>query len=245
MPEKHEPGFSMIVYGPAKCGKSRLADTAPGPRLVLDAEMGSRFTPSKSIEWDPRTQQPPVADGTWDTAFVAVHEYGTVLKAYEWLNSGQHPFKSVVIDSISEVQQRLADDLVGVNPMQLQDWGTMLRKASSLVRQFRDLVEHPVKPLDAVVIIAMMRQQQDGTKHPYVQGQLQTTLPYYVDVIAYLGPVYLSDGSYVRRLLIGPTPGYETGERVAGRLGHYIDDADITDMLDKVRGVTALTTSEA
>lgn len=245
MPEKREPGFSIIVYGPAKCGKSYLSDTTPAPRLVLDAEMGSRFTPSKSVIWDPRKEKPPVPDGTWDTAIVPVHDYTTVLKAYEWLNSGQHPFKSVVIDSISEVQQRLADDLTGVNPMQLQDWGTMLRKASALVRQFRDLVEHPVRPIDAVVIIAMMREDNNGGKHPYVQGQLKTTLPYYVDVIAYLGPVHLQDGGFVRRLLIGPTPGYETGERVAGRLGHYIDDADITDMLRKVRGETALQTSEA
>jgi hypothetical protein len=229
-------GISMIAYGPSKSGKSTLGDTTPAPRLVLDAEMGSRFTPSKKIKWDPTRERPPEPDGTWETAIVPVHSYQTVLKAYEWLNSGQHPFRSVVMDSISEIQQRLADSLVGTNPMQLQDWGTMLRQASALVRQFRDLTTHQIKPLDAILFIAMANQRQDGTFYPHVQGQLKTTLPYYVDVLAYLSPVPLEDGSIARRLLIGPTPGYDTGERVAGRLGHYIDNPRITDMLGLVRG---------
>lgn len=239
-------GISAITYGPSKSGKSYLGDTTPAPRLVLDAEMGSRFTPSKKVVWDPTRYAPPEPSEEWDTAIVPVHNYQTVLKAYEWLNSGKHPFRSVVIDSISEVQQRLADSLVGTNPMQLQDWGTMLRQASDLIRKFRDLTTHPVKPIDAVLIIAMMRQRQDGTRHPYVQGQLQTTLPYYVDILSYLEAVTQEDGSIVRRLLIGPTPGYETGERVAGRLGHFIDNPRIVDMLELVRGdQTITTTSEA
>jgi hypothetical protein len=226
----------MIAYGPSKGGKSTLGDTTPAPRLVLDAEMGSRFTPSKKTTWDPAREAPPVHDGSWDTVLVPVHSYTAVLKAYEWLNSGKHPFRSVVMDSISEVQQRLADSLVGTNPMQLQDWGTMLRQASSLVRQFRDLTTHPVKPLDCVLFIAMANERQDGTKYPHVQGQLKTTLPYYVDVLAYMAALPVEDG-VVRRLLIGPTAGYETGERVGGRLGHYIDDPKISNMLQLIREV--------
>jgi hypothetical protein len=228
-------GISMIAYGPSKGGKSTLGDTTPAPRLVLDAEMGSRFTPSRKKKWDPSREAPPEADGTWDTVLVTVHTYSAVLKAYEWLNSGKHPFNSVVIDSISEVQQRLADSLVGTNPMQLQDWGTMLRQASDLVRKFRDLTTHQIKPLDCVLFIAMAHQRQDGTWHPHVQGQLKTTLPYYTDLLVYLAALPQEDGSVVRRLLIGPTQGYETGERVGGRLGHFMDNPNITDMLRLVR----------
>lgn len=229
-------GISMIAYGPSKGGKSTLGDTTPAPRLVLDAEMGSRFTPSRKTKWDPVREAPPEPDGTWDTALVPVHNFNTVLKAYEWLNSGKHPFRSVVMDSISEVQQRMVDSLVGTNPMQLQDWGTLLRQASDLVRKFRDLTTNPVSPLDCVLFIAMAHQRQDGTWHPHVQGQLKTTLPYYVDCLGYLAPVPTEDGTVVRRLLIGPTPGYETGERVGGRFGHFIDGPNISDMLVTLRG---------
>lgn len=230
-----DDGISAIVYGPSKGGKSTLGDTTPFPRLVLDAEMGSRFTPSKKIKWDPIREAPPEWDGSWETALVPVHSFTAVQKAYEWLNSGKHPFRSVVVDSISEVQQRMVDSLVGTNPMQLQDWGTLLRQASDLVRKFRDLTTNPVKPLDCVLFIAMAQQRQDNTWYPHVQGQLKTVLPYYVDVLGYLAPVPTEESGVVRRLLVGPTPGYETGERVGGRLGHFIDNPNITDMLSKIR----------
>jgi hypothetical protein len=231
-----DDGISMIAFGPSKSGKSTLGDTTSAPRLVLDAEMGSRFTKSRKKKWDPTREAPPEPDGTWDTALVPVHSYTAVQKAYEWLNSGKHPFKSVVVDSISEVQQRMVDSLVGTNPMQLQDWGTLLRQASDLIRKFRDLTTHPVRPLDCVLFIAMAHQRQDGTWHPHVQGQLKTILPYYVDICSYLAAIPQEDGTMVRRLLIGPTPGYETGERVGGRLGHFIDNPNIQDMLDRIRG---------
>lgn len=230
-------GINAIAYGNSKQGKSWLGDTTPAPRLVLDAEMGSRFTPSRKIDWDPVRYAPPEPSDSWDTAIVPVHSYRAVLRAYEWLNSGKHPFKSVVLDSISEIQQRAVDDIAGTNAMKTQDWGTLLRQVSDLVRKFRDLTTNPVKPLDAVLFIAMARQRDDGVWRPHVQGSLATTLPYYVDICAYLQLVTLEDGiSTARRLFVGPTPGYETGERVGGRLGAYIDNPDITKMLAMIRG---------
>lgn len=228
-------GLTMIVHGKSKQGKSYLGDTTPAPRLILDAEMGSRFTPSRKIQWNPVTENPPVVDGTWDTAIVPVHDYRTITKALEWLNSGRHPFKSVVLDSISEIQQRGVDDIAGTRQMATQDWGTLLRTVSDTVRKFRDLTTHPTQPLDAVVFIAMTREQNDEWR-PYVQGQLSTALPYYVDACTYLQVVTLEDFSTVRRLFVGPTPGYLTGERVGGRLGSYIDNPNVTTMLQMIRG---------
>lgn len=228
-------GINAVIYGHSKQGKSYLGDTTPAPRLILDAEMGSRFTPSRKIEWDPIRYAPPEPDGTWDSAIVPVHDYRTITKAYEWLNSGQHPFRSVVLDSISEIQQRGVDDIAGTKQMTTPDWGTLLRTVSETVRRFRDLTTHPLKPLDAVIFIAMAR-QQDDTWRPYVQGQLSTVLPYYVDICAWLQVVTNEDMSSVRRLFVGPTPGYLTGERVGGRLGSYIDNPDIEHMLKMIRG---------
>jgi len=228
-------GLNLIVYSPPKSGKSWLGDTAPAPRVVLDAEAGSRFTPSKKITWQPVSDPPPVADGSWDTAIVPVRAFKDVTKCFEWLNSGRHPFRSVIIDSISEVQQRIVDDIAGTNQMKTTDWGNLLRVGSDVVRKFRDLVTNPVKPLDAVVFIAMASQRPDGTWFPYMQGRLGTTLPYYVDLVGYLANVPRDDGTIIRRLVIGNVPGYETGERVGGRLGHYIDDPNVSHMLEMVR----------
>jgi hypothetical protein len=231
-------GISVIVHGPAKSGKSFLGDTTPGPRLILDAEMGSRFTPSKKKVWDPTKENPPVADGTWDTCIVYVRDYRAVLKAYEWLDSGKHPFRSVVLDSISEIQQRAVDALAGIQQPSQQDWGTLLRQVSDLVRRFRDLTTNPVRPLDAVLFVAMTRQGRDGdtTWRPHVQGSLATVLPYYTDIVGYLCLTPAADGTTVRRLFVGSVPGFETGERVGGRLGDCIDNPNVTEMLARVRG---------
>jgi hypothetical protein len=226
----------MIVHGDSKIGKTWLGDTAPAPRLCLDAEGGVDWTESRKIEWDPITQKPPVNDGTWDTCIVRVRNYQTVDLARQWIASGQHPFRSVILDSISEVQQRCIDAMVGVDPMKTQDWGELLRKMSSLVREFRDYTLHPTNPLTAVILVAMSRLNANGKYIPYVQGQLATTLPYYFDVIGYLFLQDLEDGSKIRRLLVSPHPLYEAGERLGGRLGVVVDNPNISTMLDMVYG---------
>lgn len=235
-------GLSVLVYGESKAGKSWFGDTTPGPRLVLDAEGGSRFTPSKKTTWDPLRGAPPEADGSWETCLVAVRDFSTVLRAFEWLNSGQHPFESVVIDSISEVQQRCVDSIAGTDIMKTQDWGTLLRQVSAVVRQFRDLITHPTKPLRAVIFIAMMRTNADGKAGPYVQGQLATVLPYYEDLCGYLFVQQLDDGTRLRRLLISTHPNFICGERVGGRLGLVVDNPNVSHMLDVVFGEERQTT---
>lgn len=231
-----EDGLSLIVYGEPKSGKSWLGDTTPAPRLVLDAEGGSRFTPSTKTTWNPGASKPPEFDGTWETCLVPVHGYQSVKQAYDWLNSGQHPFRSVVIDSISETQQRAVDDIAGTNQMQTADWGTLLRTVSNLVRGYRDLITHPTHPLAAVMMIAML---DDTTmpKRPLMQGKMKSFMPYYTDIVGYLGAYFREDGTPFRRLIIGNHPEYIAGERVGGRLGQYVDDPDVTRMIEVVTGV--------
>ena len=55
-------GINAVIWGPSKQGKSYLGDTTPAPRVVFDAEMGSRFTPSRKIVWDPIKEAPPEHD---------------------------------------------------------------------------------------------------------------------------------------------------------------------------------------
>lgn len=234
-------GLAFLIHGPAKAGKSWLSDTSPAPRLILDSEGGNaiRWTPSKKVYWDPVTEVPPVPDGTWDSCIVHVRDFNTVIKAFEWLNSGQHHFVSVSLDSISEIQQRCIDSLVGANQLRTQDWGDVLRKVSSVVRNFRDLTNHPIKPLRAIVFIAMSKEAKDGMMRPYVQGALATTLPYYLDLVAYLMVTPPDElGQCHRFLMIQPSNQYLSGERVGGRLGPYVyipdNDVTVTRMLNTI-----------
>lgn len=236
--------LTMMVYGESKVGKSTFAVTAPYPRLMLDVEGGHRFLPINVKYWDPLRDEPPVADGTWDTCVVVVHDYDTVLKAYQWLQLGKHQFKSLIIDSISELQVKCMDNIAGTNAMQMQQWGELLRHMGALLRDLRDLTMHPTAPLEAVVLTAMAKTDREGRSHPYLQGQLAIQAPYFYDILGAISveSVFNSDPTQpahkVRRMYVERTDKYEAGERVQGRLGAVVEQENlgVERMLDLVFG---------
>ena len=232
--------LSIIVHGASKAGKSTYANTSPAPRLLMDAEMAYRFLPGKKIFWDPQTQAPPKYDGSWETCVVIVREYADMEKASQWLWAGDHQFRSLVIDSISEIQARFKDQLISTGRMDQQTWGDLLYEMDKLVRGFRDLTEHKKNPLQAVVLTAMT-QMKDGKYRPYVQGQLQTKLPYFMDIIGFLYTQTIPNKedptkppTKERRLLVSPHDMFEAGERVQGRLPAYVPNPTVPGMLAQV-----------
>lgn len=236
--------LSVLVHADTKVGKSTFANTAPAPRLMLDAEAAYRFLPGTKVMWDPMRDNPPTYDGSWETCVVVVRDWSTVERVYEWLNQGQHPFKSLIIDSITEIQVKCKDAIQsGSIDMDQRRWGELLTRMERLVRGFRDLTEHPYHPLEAVVITSMT-QMRDGKWRPYVQGALMTKLPYFIDVIGYMyvDQVQPEDPTQpavpVRKLLVVPHAQYEAGERVQGRLPGIVVNPSVTGMLDSVFGPT-------
>jgi len=91
-----------------------------------------------------------------------------------------------------------------------------------MVRQYRDLITHPVKPMWTMTFVAGTH-LKEGRWRPMVQGQAQDYLPYYVDVLGYLGAQ--QDGN--RLMFIGPHPQFETGERLGGRLPYTMKIGDV------------------
>lgn len=240
--------LTLMVYGESKVGKSTLAVTAPYPRLMLDVEGGHRFLPINVKYWDPIREEPPVADGTWDTVVVSVRDYDVVMKAFQWLQTGKHQFKSLIIDSISELQVKCMDNIAGTEQMKMQQWGELLRHMGALLRDLRDLTMHPTQPLEAVVLTAMARKGQDGVYRPYLQGQLAIQAPYFYDILGAVtveqipNPDPMQPPYKVRRMYVERTPEYEAGERVQGRLGKVVEQQDlgIERMLDMVFGAKAI-----
>lgn len=236
--------ISMLIHAEEKVGKSCFGQTSPAPRLVLDAEGGSkvprrrlstgRFVKQKKIKWDPVHERPPVDDGTWQTCHVMVRKYADIDAAYAWLNAGDHPFRSVVIDSITEVQKRCKDSISGMDTPSERDWGLLLIKVEGLVRAFRDLTSHPQTPLDAVVILALTM-EKNGRRKAAVQGALGVSLPGFVDVEGYMYVKNEEDGTSTRKLLITPKDGFAAGDRTHVLSQHYgsvVTNPDIEEMLE-------------
>lgn len=229
--------LSILIHGDSKVGKTTLAATCPAPILAIDAEGGWKFLPLRKVEWDPMMSGPPAYDGTWDVCHVTVRSWDTIMRVYSWLEAGQHQFRSLVVDSITEIQRRLKTKLVGTEQMKMQDWGSLLMMMDSVIRGMRDLTTHPTNPLMVVVFIAESRDNGKGKMIPTMQGQIGSTLPYWMDIVGYLFVQNLVDennqatGDQVRRLMTRPNPNFEAGERVQGRLPSVVDYPNITKML--------------
>jgi len=228
----------MIVHGEPGVGKSSLAATAPAPRLVLDIEGGTRFLDVKRIVWDPMNSAPPEApiDGAWDTCIVYVRNYKVIKQVYDWLAAGKHPFRSVVIDSLTEAQKRLIDDVSGIDQPTQQNWGAILRTLEDLVRKLRDLTFHETFPLETVVVICLSH-MRDGKFRPFVKGQLELSLPGFVDVVGYLYVEQAPDGTAERKLLIAPFGQIDAKDRtrvLTEKFGSVIVQPNISTMLSTI-----------
>jgi hypothetical protein len=233
----------LLVHAEAKVGKSWFAQTTPGPRLVLDAEGGSRrpwrnrdgvITRPKTIQWDPKHDDVPVDDGTWETCWVHVSDFTVITNVFEVLNTGKHPFVSVIWDSLTEIQKKCKDAISGSDTVTERQWGEILIKMEHMIRSYRDLTFHPTKPMACVMILALSQERDRKTK-PAVQGSIVTTLAGYFDLEGYLFVKELDDGTEVRKLRIKPHELVEAGDRTHVLSAHYgatITEPDVEHMLD-------------
>lgn len=212
--------LTAVIHGEPGGGKSFLADTAPGPRLILDAEGGSEFTPSwpKTI-WNPNAFAPPGIQGCapgqeqlTETTRVIVRDWQTLVRVFTWLESGQHWFTSLALDSLTEIQKRCRDDIRGTDAMQQQHWGELLIQMEFMVRRLRDLAMDPTNRLMNVIILALT-DDKNGTYRPLIQGALQKSLPGFIHVVGYLYAEMAASGRLERKMLIQPVGNYVAKDR--------------------------------
>ncbi len=233
--------LTATIYGDAGVGKSWLLATTPAPRLILDAEGGSRFTPGRKVVWDPARQDPPVVDGTWDTCLVYVLDYPVLDRVYQWLLSGQHPFRSLSVDHLTEVQKRIVAHFNGTTALREADWGTLLRHSDDWLRRHRDLCFLPDAKIETFVCAAAM-ETRDGKVMPLMQGSFRNVVPYATDLLGYLYTDQAPEtGALRRRLLINPVPPYAAKDRtdILTRVyGSVIDNPNISDMLAVLNSTT-------
>ena len=234
--------LSILVHAGAKIGKTTLSQTAPYPLLIMDVDgLGTKFLRNRKTTWDPFKSPPPAADGTWDVCVVKVTRWETVPQTLQWLQSDQHPFVSFSIDSITELQRRCRENLKGTAAMQTQDWGMLLSKMETVIRDFRDLcVDHPT--IRVGVFIAESRQHEKTLRMvPYMQGSISKSAPYWFDIVGFLTFDMQADANgqltqRARKLCIGYDPMYESGERVQGTVPDIMYNPNITHMLRAMYG---------
>jgi hypothetical protein len=220
-------GLTILVHAPQKSGKSSLGDSAGPdmrPTLIVDVETASFWTPSRKVYWDPKRETMPTwpqdpraldPSGYWDTCIVVIHDYQDLHSLLKTLMLGQHPFNAISMDSVTEIQQRIMNAVAGTKQMQRDDWGMLLRQINKLIRDYRDLLTHPTRPIWALTYICGTHwDYKVGKWRPLLQGASQDYAPYVPDLTGWI-EVY-PNGE--RHLWSGPSPVHETGDRLWRRL---------------------------
>lgn len=200
--------ISMSIHGWWGAGKSWLADTAPGPRLILDAEGGVYDTPSPKVRWDPYDPIPSVSEET--SVVVDVQEWDPVRQSMAVLLSGKHPFESVIVDSMTEAQKQLKQAIArpgeAFDPNAVFDqqaWGRLLNNMELTIRQLRDLTR-PTARRRVNVIVVLGSDTEAVPAKPLLQGGLRKSLAGFFDIQGFLFVGRDDNQNEVRVLQISP-----------------------------------------
>src|SRR6478735_2771890 len=147
--EEAEPHLKALLYGHNGAGKTRVAATAPKPLLIVDVnEKGTKSVRTyKGVDVMPVTK--------WEE----------FIWTYWFLRSGNHKYKSVVVDNWTSLQNLCIRDVVikeaedrdpnrDPKTMSQRDWGKMAEFLKPEILNYRNLPMH-------VVFIAQMRNGKD------------------------------------------------------------------------------------
>lgn len=232
--------FSLLIHGLSGVGKSRLAMTVPGPRLLLDAEGGAaEWAVRGHAYWDPSSPLPQAEDltpfdraggpiTTDTTVIIIVRSWETVEKAYRVLLSGQHYFNAAIWDSITEIQDQ-CKRAIGVT--RIQDWGDLLDRMSVAVKEWRDLRLPPSPKPISTIFTAISVQRKDGRWKADMQGKAADKLPGWVDTVGYMtASLGGTDQKLHRYLNIQPVGDFDAKDRLdlwTQEFGYTIDNPDL------------------
>lgn len=136
--EETEHYLQMLIYGEPGSGKTYLAGSASivdemSPVLFVDVE-GGTLTLRKDFP---------------DVKRVRINSFTDLKKIHSHLRRGDHPYKTVVVDSLTELRAYSMDVIMAraskENPNQdpevpsVREWGKNSEQVRRIVRAFRDL----------------------------------------------------------------------------------------------------------
>jgi len=196
----------VLIYGPSGQGKTRLVasandDERTAPMLLIDYEGGTSSLVGRDID---------VVRVTTPKEFDEVRDF---------LARGQHQYKSVALDSISEAHiaallSRLDTGRTRQDPtlIEQQDYGSALVQMRRLVRAFRDLPMH----FFATSLAKEETDVREGlVKKPALSGSFADEVLGLFECVAYLALMDNEDKSVSRVLVMNNMPKIRAKTRVA------------------------------
>jgi len=212
-------GVKCLVYGQAGAGKTSLVATLPAP-VVLSAEAGLLSLSGQ------------------DLPYIEVTDIETLREAYKWLTDSEEAsqFKSVALDSISEIAEVVLATEKRKSKDPRQAYGQMQEEMGEIIRAFRDL------PGRHVYFSAKLEKTQDEMGRvlyaPSMPGnKTGQALPYFFDEVLALRVERDAEG-ISQRALMCDSDGLWAAKDRSGKLDAW-EAPDLGAVINKITGEQA------
>ena len=228
----------MMIYGSSGSGKTMLAgsaDAVPELRkvLFLDVEGGTYTLRNSDYS---------------NVDVLRITEWKEIEDVYNILYLGQHDYKTIIIDSLTELQKVsmeaiLADTSAGVSLSseipQLREWNINIEQVRKVVRKFRDL---PVN----TIFTALVNQEKNPlkgytTNKPLLSGKVKDEVAAFLDIVAFYN-VKEVDGRSVRVLQTTATETTVAKDR-SSKLPAVMEDPTMTKIYEYLNAKEELSES--
>jgi hypothetical protein len=227
--------INVLFYGDSGVGKTTLAGSADAveemsPVLFIDIEGGT-----ESLQHSfPRVQT------------VRVRTWQDMQNVYSELYDGKHPFKTIVLDSLTEIQKFNMYMIMGktvedhperdIDVPSMREWGKNLEQIRRLVRGFRDLEMH-------TIFTALARNDKNEktgvtTTKPSLSGKMADEVAAFLDLVCYYYVKQIGEGEEAefKRLLLTQKTDSQIAKDRSGALPMIMEYPTMQQIYDLVLG---------
>lgn len=222
-PDKINRGIAMLIYSDPGVGKTTLASTLPeGETLIINTEAGlGPMLGTQHVIFNLRAEDLEQLD-----------------ELYKHLRTAKHPFKYIVVDNISELEQWILLKLTnsrGKEFTELREYGDAAFKMREVLHLFRDLIYQDMTVIFNAWEMPLEIRNTEGCKitktFPKLGRKIAPEVCGIVDVVGHL-EVYEKTGK--RWVRFGPSDQYITKSQFQG-----LDTGELADLptiLEKLYG---------
>lgn len=203
-PEQNLDNIKALVWGQSGVGKSVLSGSAQEvpemmPVLHIDVEGGTLSLHGAGYN---------------KVKVVRIRSFSDFGNVYNYLASNKNKFRTVIIDSFTELQKYCMDEILEVNDRedaQWKDWGQNASTLRKVIRWLRDL---PIN-LICVCLETEEKDERTGTYKykPQLPGKLAGEMAGYFDINVRYTMTLDKEGNEVRQLHTGAGSGFSAKDR--------------------------------
>jgi phage nucleotide-binding protein len=221
--------MNILVYGRSGIGKTCFAAQAqdhPLMKNVLFADIeGGMMTVAARSDID----AVPIR---------SMDEFTQLVQAFKNNDPALEKYRTLVVDSFTELQRLNMDKICGQKQARIQDYGTSTTQLGDLVRVLRDMPIH-------VVLTALNREKKDGGEAgkiievaPSLTEQLGKTVMGAVDMVWYMWqPEPTKEGDLPPRKMLTTNSGIFCGKtrgvKFAEKIGPIVENPNLAELFNE------------